>query len=102
MNYNCSLVPTSYSFKHQHLEGITAFSYTPESDCYINILLAAASTAVTYAIDQRPHLFKNCANIIYYLHGGTKVETCSDDICNRLTLILLAPETLHVFHANYQ
>src|SRR5690606_31184110 len=102
MNYNCSLVPTSYSFQHQHLEGITAFSYTPESDCYINILLSEASTAVTYAIDQRPYLLKNGANIIYYLQAGTKVEICSEDICNRLTLILVAPESLHFFHTKYQ
>ncbi|MBD1420763.1 helix-turn-helix transcriptional regulator [Sphingobacterium chuzhouense] len=102
MENSCALTVTQYAFQHQYIKGNALFSYQTEKACYINILSHNCSQTVHYRLSHDSCVLPEGHNVIHYLDAHSTIEIRSEDECNRLVIVLIAPENLHFFHDKYQ
>lgn len=102
MKNSCALTATQYAFQHQYIKGNALFSYQTAKACYINILSRHCSQTIHYTLSHASCVLPEGHNVIHYLEAHDTIEIRSEDECNHLVIVLIAPENLHFFHDKYQ
>ncbi|HLT87791.1 MAG TPA: AraC family transcriptional regulator [Sphingobacterium sp.] len=102
MENSCALTVTQYAFQHQYIKGRALFSYQTEEPCYINILSHNCSQTVHYTLSYNSCVLPEGHNVIHYLDEHGTIEIRSEDECNHLVIVLIAPENLYFFDDKYQ